>query len=73
MNIDNLYFVKCWINAPSTLQPFHYYHGKEVTAVYESIKSEFIGEEPLFAFSSDTSKACKVPSSILVKGNYPNK
>ena len=69
MNIDKLYFVKCWINSPSTLQPFHDYHGKEVVAVYESISDEFKNKEPLFSFSFDSSKALKIPSQYLVKGN----
>lgn len=69
MNIDKLYFVKCWINSPSTLQPFHDYHGKEVVAVYESISDEFNNKEPLFSFSFDSSTAWQIPSLYLAKGN----
>lgn len=69
MNIDKLYFVKCWINSPSTLQPFHDYHGKEVVAVYESISDELNNKEPLFSFSFDSSTAWQIPSLYLAKGN----
>lgn len=54
--------IRCWINQPSSLQPYHKFHGERGMAVFN-------GEEAVFAFlSGAVDQVMEIPVKCLELG-----